>query len=254
MAVQVVTTAPARQRRLGGIRSVAQWVTNERIGAAEEVVYLSDGCTFPVEAIGLCYTQNGTEDEKTGVGIDTFDGIVEPFALYGGVECWIGPDDGDFVDRARAILEAGEDREVESRLGTWAAGGTALTGVTDIVEAVAALEQHADENYLGRPIILMSRADAVRAGAALAIEYGIDGLPYTVNGTPVVASGLVDSGSPMIVGATTVLRSAVNDIDTVDHTLNTRWAVAEAVYAILVDCNYRAVAEIVPPEPEEPTP
>ncbi len=241
MAVQVPVLAPARQKRLGGIRSVASWVTNTRIGAAEGVVYVSDGCTFPVEAIGLCYTQNGTATPKTGESIDSFNGIAEPFALYGGVECFIGPDN-DFAERARNVLIQGEDRVIEKRLETWALGGTAVVA-TDIVGAIAAVEQEADEDYLGRPIILMSRGDAVRAAAAMAIEYGIDGVPYTVNGTPVVASASVTSGTLFAVGAVTILRSEINDIDTINHTLNTEWAVAEAVYAILVDCDFRVVAD-----------
>lgn len=249
MAVQVVVAAPARQARLGGLRAAAQWVENQRLGAAETVVYQSDGCTFPMEAIGLCYTQNGTDDEKSGVGIDIVEAIDEPFALYGGVECYIGPDDEDFVTRARTILRDGEDRALETRLGQWAVAGTALSEVPDIVEAIAALEEYADDHYVGRPVLLMSRADAVRAGAALAIQYGIDGLPYTVNGTPVVASAMFTTGEPAVVGAVTILRSAVNDIDTVDHVNNTRWAVAEAVYSILVDCEFRAVAPLETPEP-----
>lgn len=248
MAVLVPVAAPVRQKRLGGIRAAATWVTNARIGAADGITYQSDGCTFPQPAIGLCFGE-AVVTEKTGEGIDLLEGIGEPFALYGGIECFLGPDDGDFIERARNVLLEGEDRVIEDRLGDWADGGTAIGAQADIVEAIAAVEQHADTNYLGRPIILMSRSDAVRAASAVAIEYGIDGLPYTVNGTPVVASGNLAAGTVMVIGAVTVLRSGTNDIDTIDHTFNTRWAVAEAVYSILVDCNYRAFATITPPIP-----
>jgi hypothetical protein len=243
MAVQVPVAAPARQTRLGGIRAAATWVTNARIGAAEGVVYVSDGCTFPLPAIGLCFGET-VVTEKDGVGLDQFTGVGEPFALYGGVACFIGPD-SDFPERARNILIQGEDRAIEDRLEAWAAGGTPLTA-TDIVDAIASVEQEADQNYLGRPIILMSRADAVRAAAAMAIEYGIDGLPYTVNGTPVVASGSVTTGALAAIGAVTVLRSEIGDIGTFDHTLNTEWAVAEAVYSIIVDCDFRVYATYTP--------
>lgn len=238
MAVQVPVAAPVRNPRLGGLRAAATWVSNARIGAAESVVYVSDGCTLPQPAIGLCYGE-AVVDEKEGVGLTLFDGIGEPFALYGGVECFLGPDN-DFPERARRILEDGEDRAVEDRLATWAVGGTDVGPETDIVEQIALLEQDADANYLGRPIILMSRADAVRASAAVAIMYGIDGLPYTVNGTPVVASGMIESGTMAIVGAVTVLRTEVNDINAIDYRFNKDFAVAERVYTILVDCDYRA--------------
>ena len=144
MAVQVTVAAPARQTRLGGIRPVATWVTNARIGAAEEVVYISDGCSFPMPAIGLCFGEQ-IEEEKEGVGVDHFTGISEPFALYGGVECWLGPD-SDFADRARNILIAGEDREIEGRLAAWADGANGgsdlVTGT--IVEVIGGLEANAD--------------------------------------------------------------------------------------------------------------
>ena len=240
MAVLVPVAAPARQARLGGIRSVATWVTNARIGAAEGVVYVSDGCSFPLPAIGLCFGET-VVTEKTGEGIDQYNGIGEPFALYGGVECFIGPDN-DFPERARRILEQGEDRAIEGRLATWAAGGTELTTPTTIDGVLAALEDHADANYLGRPIILANRGDVVNAASKMLVEYGIDGLPYTVNGTPVVASGMIPKGFAAAVGAVTVLRSEVGDIDTINHTNNTEWAVAEAVYSVVVDCDYRVWA------------
>src|SRR5687768_4219726 len=125
MAVQVTVAAPARQARLGGIRQAATWVTNARVGAAEALTYISNGCTFPEPAIGLCFGET-VVDEKTGVGIDHYNAIGEPFALYGGVQCFIGPD-SDFVQRARDVLIQGEDRVIEQRLYTWAAAGTALT-------------------------------------------------------------------------------------------------------------------------------
>jgi hypothetical protein len=242
MAVLVPVAAPARSPRLGGIRAAASWVTNARIGAAEGLVYLSNGCTFPQPAIGLCYGES-VEDEKEGVGIDQFDGIGEPFALYGGVDCFIGPgNETDFPTRARQILSDGEDRAVEDRLSTWAAAGHDVGDSADVVEAIAALEQYADANYLGRPILLLSRGDAVRASAKYAIVYSLDGLPYTVNGTPVVASGMIDDGTYSIVGATTVVRTEVFDINTINWKTNHDFAVAEATYTILVDCDFRATS------------
>lgn len=245
MAVQVPVLAPVRQTRLGGIRPVTNWVTNARIGAAESVVYMSDGCTFPQPAIGLCYGETVT-DEKEGAGIDQFAGVGEPFALYGGVECFIGPDN-DFAERARNIIIQGEDRAIEERLWNWAGAGDDAGDGATLVDAIANVDKWADGNYLGRPIILLSRADAVRAFAAGALEYGIDGVPTTVNGTPVVATGQGVDGFVRVVGATTILRSELNDIAAVDHRFNTEFAVAEAVYTFLVDCNFRARSAVTAP-------
>lgn len=241
MAVQVTVAAPARQARLGGIRPVSTWVTNARIGAAESVVYVSNGCTFPLPAIGLCYG-TAVVTEKTGVGIDSYTGIIAPFALYGGVECFIGPD-GDFEERARNILLEGEDRAIEGVLQNWLSANATVAGAGALTaDRIALVEQHADANYLGRPIIVMSRASAVRAAAEGAIEYGIDGLPYTVNGSPVVATSKITTDVVYAVGAITVLRSETTVINTVDVTTNTDWAVAEAVYSIIVDCNYASAS------------
>jgi hypothetical protein len=241
MAVQVTVAAPARQPRLGGIRPVSTWVENARIGAAESVVYVSNGCTFPLPAIGLCYG-TAVVTEKTGVGIDSYTGISAPFALYGGVECFIGPDN-DFEERARAILAQGEDRAVEGVLQTWLNTNAVAAGNGPLfADRIAVVEQHADANYLGRPIIVMSRAGAVRAFAEGAIEYGIDGIPTTVNGTPVLATSKLTTNNVFAVGAITVLRSETTVINTVDVTTNTDWAVAEAVYSIIIDCNYASLA------------
>jgi len=239
MVAQVVVQAPVRQDRMGGIKRVASIITDVRIGASESIVYVSDGCTLPQPAIGLCYDTTVT-DEKEGVGIDIEEAAIPAFALYGGVDCFIGPENAtDFPIRARRILEQGEDRAIESRLATWAAAGTDLAAGATLVESIAAVEQALDEDYIGRGIILMSRGDAVRASASGSLEHMIDGIPVTVNGTPIVASGAIADGTVYGVGAVTILRSAVFDINTIDHTTNHDWAIAEAVYAVIVDCSFR---------------
>lgn len=239
MVAQVVTEAPARAERLGGIKRVAEVRTAPRIGAAESVLYITDGCTFALPAIGLCYS-NAVSTPKTGVGLGNIAAAVPPFALYGGVRCWAGPD-SDYQERARNILEWSEDRAIEQRLAAWATtNGTSVTGGS-ITGAIAAVDNALDVNYVGQGVILMNRGDAVRAASAFAITYGIDGA-YTVNGTPVVASGAVPAGTVLGVGAVTILKSNVEAIDTIAPQSNTEWSVAEAVYAVLVDCNYAVKA------------
>ena len=238
MALALPVTAPVRPDRLGGIRQVATWIEDARIGAAETIVFQSDGCTFPQLAIGLCYGET-TVTEKTGVGIANLNGIGAPFGMYGGIECFLGPD-SDLAERARKVLVGGEDRVIEDRLEAYATGGTALAAGTTLVGAVATIEQNMDDVYIGRGYLLMSRSDAVRARAQGAIiDPGLDGIPTTINGTPVVASGRVAPGTVYGLGATTVLRSPITTIEVLNPKSNSEWQIAEAVYAIVVDCAYR---------------
>lgn len=238
MVLALQVDAPVRPQRLGGIRAVANFVENARIGAAETVTFMSEGCTFPVGAPGLCYGEVVAPD-KSSVGISNLSGIGAPFAMYGGVKCFLGPD-SDLEARATAVLLDGEDRMIEDRLEAYATGGTALAAGTTLVGAIANIEQNMDDTYVGRGYILMARSDAVRARAQMAIiDPGLGNVPTTVNGTPVVASGRVAAGTVYGLGATTVLRSAVAQIESIDYRSNDEWQIAEAVYAILVDCNYR---------------
>ena len=238
MALALPVTAPVRPNRLGGIRQVASWVEEARIGAAETVIFQSDGCTFPVGAPGLCFGEVVAPD-KAGVGIFNQAGIGAPFGMYGGVKCFVGPD-SDLEERARNILVDGEDRMIEDRLEAYATGGTALAAGTTLVGAVAIVEQDMDDKYLGQGYLLMSRSDAVRARAQQAIiDPGLGNLPTTINGTPVVASGRITAGTVYGLGATTVLRSPVTTVEVIDPRSNDEWQIAEAVYAIVVDCAYR---------------
>jgi hypothetical protein len=238
MALALPVTAPVRPARLGGIRQVATWVEDARVGAAETVIFQSDGCTFPQLAIGLCYGET-TATEKVGAGIANQAGIGAPFAMYGGIKCFLGPD-SDLAERARNVLLDGEDRMIEDRLEAYATGGTALAAGTTLIGAVANIEQDMDDKYLGRGFLLMARSDAVRARAAGAIiDPGLDYVPTTVNGTPVVASGRVAAGTVYGLGATTVLRSPVSTVEVLDPRSNDEWQIAEAVYAVVVDCAYR---------------
>lgn len=238
MALVLPVTAPVRPARLGGIRAVATWVDDARLGAAETIVFQSDGCTFPQLAIGLCYGET-TVTQKTADGISNVAGVGAPFAMYGGIKCFLGPD-SDLAERARNVLLDGEDRMIEDRLETYATGGTALAAGTTLVGAIATIEQNMDDTYLGRGYLLMARSDAVRARAQHAIiDPGLDGIPTTINGTPVVASGRVTAGTVYGLGATTVLRSPVTTVEVIDPRSNDEWQIAEAVYAIAVDCTYR---------------
>lgn len=233
---------PVRAPREGGLSTVATFRPNQRLAASDALAFQSDGCTFPRETVLACI-------DATPVTQKTFDGITingaigAPFGLYGAASCFAGPDD-DYSEQAKRILTDGRDRAVEEKLETWAAGGSAIPSTGGIVGALAEIEQGLDNGYIGRGVILMSRADALRAAAAGAIEKIGDTL-HTKLGTPVIASGAVASGTVYGLGAVVVEESPVNGFETINPQNNRRYALAEAAYAILVDCEFRIKSAVV---------
>lgn len=241
MAVTQTVTGPTREDRAGGIEVIATFETSDRLGVTETVSWISDPCTFPKAALGLCWEEPAfPADDKTGEPIDIEMGIGSPFALYGGVECFLGPDN-DFDARARAILEDGDGRILEAKLVAWGAAAAAPIDGTDLVGALAAVENALDVNYLGRGVIIVNRGDAVRLGALHALEYR-DGILYTINGTPVLSTGAAVAGQVIGVGSIKVLQTALAERSVTAHPTNREFSIAERVYAILVDCSYRVLA------------
>lgn len=230
--------APARKERAGGISKVAEFRENGRVGNAETVVYQSDGCTFPYTEEVRCFAA-ATVPDKTYTGITVEDAIGAPFTLVAGVACFINPDP-DETARALAIFEAGQDRALEEILGVWADGGTALAAGATVGGAVALVDQELDDKYIGQGVILMSRADAVLADAAgiISVKDG-DAYPTTINGTPVLASGRIEPGTVYGTGAILVEHTATNQYDTHDLESNMHYALAEAIFVLAVDCEFR---------------
>lgn len=235
---------PARAPRRGGISEVAEFRTDNRIGLGALPEFTSAGCEFPVDDVRLCYPTDGDpQATKEPAGIETLESAVPPFGLYSGVECWLDGGD-DFLDRARDALEQGQDRGIESRLDTWLESLTA-TASTSLAEAVADAEQYADENYLGAPILVLNRADLVRAKASGVFDHiGPEGVVVTANGTRVLASSQITAGSVSIVGALAVLHTNVEAHWAPTVTSNTQLAMAERVYSIIVDCDFAARFEV----------
>lgn len=234
--------APARTPRLGGIRTVVpEFQAASRLGLGGELEFVSYGCGFPVDDIVLCYP-SGTQDEKTRTGVDTLNGIVSPFGLYAGVECYL--EGLDYLELAREHLELGEDRGVEKRINDYF---VSLTGVaaTSFIDAVAKAEQKADDEYLGRPVLWMNRGDAVRARAVKAIESdkGTGNL-YSANGTPIVASAKITANSVAVTGAVSVHATTIEVNQSPMVTVNRQLAIAERIYAVALDCEFATVYEI----------
>lgn len=230
--------APARSPRLGGIRTVASFQNTDRLAAGGALEFVSFGCGFPVDDVVLCYPA-GTQDEKTRGGVATLNGVVDPFGLYVGVECYL--DGGDFEAEARSLLEQGEDRGIEKRLNDYF---QTLTGnaAADFTEAIAEAEDYADNNYLGRPIIWVNRGDAVRAGK---IKNDNDsGVLFTPNGSPVVASGKITKNSVAVTGSVSVYQTDILVGRAPMVTTNRELAIAERVYAVALDCEFARLYEI----------
>lgn len=232
---------PAREKRVGGLSSVATFRPNDRLGAVGALVFQSDGCTFPRTEVSRCIAETPPAD-KTFDGIDNQDAIGEPFTLYAGVACYAGPEP-DFAERARRTLAEGRDRPLEDALETWAAGATALAAGTSVAESLALVEQQLDSAYIGRGVILMSRADAVRADAQGALHTVGDQIK-TINGTPVIASGVVTPGTVYGLGSITVEESAVVEHDVITPQENKHYAIAESSHALLVDCEFRTKSAV----------
>lgn len=240
-APTILIEPPVRAPRVGGIGSVATFRPNSRLGVTGNAVFISDGCTFPQISEHLCYVGEDDPADKEFEGVVIDDAIGAPFPLYGAVGCFIGPDE-DYEARARAVLELGRDRALEEQLGTWAAGGTALAAGADVKLAIGRVEQALDDDYIGRGVILMSRFDT--AGADL--EHREGSYPVTVNGTPVIASGRIAPGTVYGLGAITVEQSAMVERRTYDLPNNKSYALAEQVFVIAVDCEFRVKSAITP--------
>lgn len=230
--------APTRAPREGGLFAAVEVRPNDRLAHIEAVVFQGDPNVLPSAEESRCLATAPVANKTFG-GVSTDQGIGAPFTLYAGVVCFAAPE-SDEVEKARAVLEAGRERVLEQRLATWAAGGTGLAAGANARAAVGRVEQAIDAGYVGRGVILMSRFDAVSAG----LEYVEGELPRTVNGTPVVASGVIAEGTVYGVGAVVVEHGDIVERDVLAHLQNRHYALAEQVHALLVDAEFRVRASI----------
>lgn len=248
MAEPTITVQPpTRVPRRGGLKSVADFRTEDRLFLGALPVYDALPCSMAVRAVELCYVDSPA-DPKTAEGIDIGQGLFLTFGGYVGVECFIGPWD-DYADRARETLIQSEDRLIEGALGGWIGMSSALPPSADYVTAIAAAEEYADGQYPGRPVIVMNRGAAVIAASQLALfpSDNNDGRLFTANGTPVIASFAVDTDVVLISGGITILQSEIAVSEGYDLTHNTNMAIAERAYSIIVDCDFAGQAPVVAP-------
>lgn len=246
--------APVRKPRQGGIRDiVGQFVNEPRLAAVSQAGGLSwedSTCGFPRTTRAGCYDDAVAAVEKYGDSVNQYTSIGEPFAQYAGVECWIGGDSegASFQEQARQKLEAGEERLIEGNLWTWASDADVTGSAASIAAAIGDAEEYADDNYVGQPILLLSRrgADLAFAASVLTRE---NGRLVTPNGTPVLASGAFTSGPAdevAIIGGLLVLASPIVAHQAPNLSDNTALAIAERVYAVGVDCDFRYIVTVTP--------
>jgi hypothetical protein len=240
MTSMVTVDAPARAPRLGGIRTVASYVTVPRLAMGEAINYIAEPCDMPVPAIGLCYgpySGDNAPADKTSVGIGEGTGIG-PFPYYAGVECFLSTTSADeYAARARDILNQGFDRAVEYEFNVWASAHASFGGnVQTVTDAIVQAENTMDADYVGQPVIWLNRGNAIIAAAAQAIFPTLNGGLITANGTPVVASGKIDFATVFATGSITVLETDEQDISAPSPTVNRDWAIAERVFGLVIDC------------------
>jgi hypothetical protein len=253
MAQQV--QAPQRQPRVGGIKSVlpgGAFVPDARLSAvmaAGGLVWEDAGCGLPISTRAGCYDEVTAPADKYGDGPEQYTTIGDPFALYKGVQCYIGGDEdggGTYEDQARAVLEAGEDRGIEYRLFEWVREFTTSASPT-LPEAIGVAEDLADNNYVGRPVLIMTRAYADEATAAGLLEWADGMLVTKANRTPVIATGAALGYAGIgILGQPAVYASNVVAWIGMNRAENVTMAIAERLYAIGVDCDFRRYISIEP--------
>lgn len=241
-------TAPQRQPRVGGIKSVASTFIDEpRLLVEDNLVWEDSGCGFPAGTRAGCYDTVVASAPKEFEAPDNLGTIGPAFAQVAGISCWIGGDNdeaGTYQAQAQRKLEATEDRAIEAKLWAWADAATGTVASPDLVAALAAAEEHADAEYVGAPLILLSRQNVTLLKAEGALEIRENGAIHTANGNRVVASSSFGSDAVAAIGWPAVYASAVVTAMAHDHTKNVDVALAERAYSVGVDCEYRFTATV----------
>lgn len=211
--------------------------------ASENVAQMTATHTFTggtTPAIAVTTTTPGAPPtDKIVGGLGTGQHIVPNFGGYIGVECFLHGDPDEYGPRAQAALEAAQDRFIEGVLWGWITAGAATGTAAGLLATIALAEENADNAYIGQPVLHLSRQDADTAFAANALAL-VDGKLVTPHLTPVVASGAYATGVVGVTGGITVEQSSIRVSPGLNYTKNTMLAIAERVYGLLVDCDYRA--------------
>lgn len=244
MAVQTVT-APTRQPRERGLKSIAEFDEDARIGASEVLAYEALPCGLPQGTVALCWEDLGARVPKDGTDAGWGESIFPPFAQYAGASCYINDDD-NFAEQARMVLEGGEEDLIVEKIDAWVtAEGTALTAQASATLALAEVEEALRDGYRGRGTILVSAYTATLLDAGGALKQK-DGEIMTVTGSRVgIVAGVPKTGV-IGMGAIKVVHSPMREYQAADHRANLDLAIAERIYTVLVDCDFAVRAAVTP--------
>lgn len=162
MASRLRIEAPDFAPAIGGLLDVANVIDQADPHFAQGVAYMTEPHGPAKAAPAFCYSAiTVAEGEKDFESPDP--AVGDGFAVYRGFEC-------DLVEwesydrRAADLLAAGESAGVEDGFQEMFLEGpelvTVSTGVTDIVHAVALLEEYAGNTYNGLPTFHVGRYGA----------------------------------------------------------------------------------------------
>lgn len=212
-------------------------------------------------------TGTTTEGVRTGKTIDPFGaGTVsfDPFTIYAARSCSGPTDYARAADRAMKAFAVAEQRAVESSL--WARWTDAAAGVDIIpgagltpVEALAAAEQWAAENYGGSAVFHARRALVTHLSVDLTERHGkrletkqgtpiVSGAGYGTEGPNGTAAApgvewIIVTGQGRAQRSTAIARGPFLVQSPLD---NTHFAIVERTYVVDTDCLLGAVAITLP--------
>lgn len=250
---------PAVRPYLGGLLSVINVNDVSDPHAGMGVEFYTYLCSMGGIAPGMCELPAGV----------TFDPIkrfesgdlvaAHPFAVYAGIQCDLF--NAPYTDQTRTKLAGTEEYAVSRAFFQELFEGDnepppvqLLPDLTDIPDAIGALEQYAAVIYAGMPILHMNRRTAADAISVRAAFQNIDGTLMTGQGTPIANAPGYPDDVIFVTGAVHGWRTPVRTYDVPDTRENSHYSLAERIWSIGTECflAYAGVLPAPPPPPEEP--
>ncbi|MFE7963408.1 hypothetical protein ACFU0X_10195 [Streptomyces cellulosae] len=250
-----------------GLLSVAAVVDEAGKWQVSGVEFDTDACAQGGYVSGMCAEQPGDHDKGHAEGLHTVEGPT-PFAVYVRTECnAVGFHEAEPIARARLewvtprLVEEFYSREVLAQLGTSRMERPLGDQAVPLRYAVGVLEQHAGQQYAGRPVLHAPRwvapffplrdtsenDDLLRSaplGSPVAFGAGYLDDPFTAAARDLTLGqvGGVDGTFWLFAtGSVRVRRGELHVYETFDPPTNTRLALAERPHSVETDCFMAAV-------------
>ena len=249
MAILTIEAPAITGKPRGGLMQVAN-VIDQADG-----VYTYDGVKYET---ALC----GPNRRIPAAGVDkTFDitgtNASIQFGIYRGIEAPVLTHLGDSLAAVTESFNNGESWAIERAvqelvLNTKAVDITPTPGtaLTNVKEAIGLLEQYAQDNYVGLPII-----HGNRIATTLIPDLQVDKetwAMHTVHGTPIANGGGYYSVGPgqtaaarqawlFVTGQVNIFRSPLRAYEAPGLKMNRDFALAERTYSVTVECITAAV-------------